>query len=248
MMSLASSRAIAAPAATLHAHGAMADRIRAFDWRATPLGPIETWTSALRVAVDMVLSLQFPACLALGPRLTMLYNDAFAPILGAKPEALSRPFEDVWREAWDTIGPIASKALAGHSTFIEDLPLDIVRHGFNERAWFTFCYSPLLDENGAVIGLLDTVFETSRKVRGEQKLHAFANSLEAEQRTRTADRDRMWRLSVDAMLVIGADGRVQAANPAACALFGWREMELVGRSFIGFVHGEDQRDFAARLH
>jgi PAS domain S-box-containing protein len=245
---MASTQPISANVATLHASGPMAGRIRAFDWRTTPLGPIDQWDPSVRVAVDLMLSSHFPACLAIGPQLVMLFNDGFVPILGAKPDALGRSFKDVWSEAWDSIGPIAGKALTGESTFIEDFPLEVTRHGFAELAYFTFCYSPVRDAEGRVIGMLDTVFETSGKVRGEQKLHAFAHSLEAELKTRTADRDRMWRLSVDAMLVIGADGRVQSANPAASKLLERREMEVVGCPFIDFVHAKDQAAFAVRLH
>ena len=37
------------------------------------------------------------------------YNDAFRPILGAKPEALSRPFNEVWAEH----GAKSGRSLAG---------------------------------------------------------------------------------------------------------------------------------------
>jgi two-component sensor histidine kinase len=116
----------------------------------------------------MMLSSAFPKCIVWGPGLVTIYNDAFRPILGDKPEALGRPFSEVWAEAWDTIGPIADKAYAGEATFIEDFPLVIERHGYPEQAWFTFCYSPIRDEEGQVAGMMDTVIETTGKVRTEQ--------------------------------------------------------------------------------
>jgi hypothetical protein len=85
----------------------MGARVRAHDWAATPLGPPEAWPPSLRTAVGMVLASKFPACLVWGPGLTTIHNDAFRPILGAKPEALGRPFSEVWSEAWHEIGPIA---------------------------------------------------------------------------------------------------------------------------------------------
>jgi hypothetical protein len=79
--------------------GAIGARVRAHDWAATPLGPLEAWPHPLRTAVGMVLASKFPACLVWGPGLTTIHNDAFRPILGAKPEALGRPFSEVWSEA-----------------------------------------------------------------------------------------------------------------------------------------------------
>ncbi|EHK53857.1 signal transduction histidine kinase [Mesorhizobium alhagi CCNWXJ12-2] len=152
----------------LDAGGEMAAAVRAYDWASTSLGPIEEWGASLRTAVGMMLSSAFPKCIVWGPELVTIYNDAFRPILGDKPEALGRPFSEVWAEAWETIGPIADKAYAGVATFIEDFPLVIDRHGYPEQAWFTFCYSPIRDAEGQVVGMMDTVIETTGKVRTEQ--------------------------------------------------------------------------------
>ena len=149
--------------------GAMAEEIRAFDWAATPLGPMEDWPVSLKTAVGMMLASRFPKCLVWGAELVTLYNDAFRPILGDKPEALGRPFSDVWAEVWDEIGPIAARAFAGEATFVEDLPLEIERYGRPERAWFTFCYSPVRDETGRIAGMIDTVIETTGKVEAERR-------------------------------------------------------------------------------
>ncbi|PPA78361.1 hybrid sensor histidine kinase/response regulator [Achromobacter spanius] len=146
----------------------MGRKVADFDWAATPLGSISEWPTALRVAAGMVLSSRFPSCLVWGRELITIYNDAFRPILGAKPEALGRSFSDVWSEAWAMIGPIADRAFAGEATFIEDYPLVIERFGQAEEAAFTFCYSPVRDETGAVVGMIDTVIETTSRVQAER--------------------------------------------------------------------------------
>ncbi|WP_149540505.1 PAS domain S-box protein [Siccirubricoccus phaeus] len=158
--------------------GRMGEAMRRHDWAVTPLGPPEEWPQALRVAVSMMLGSGFPACIIWGPHLVTLYNDAFRPILGAKPEALGRPFNEVWQEAWASIGPIAARAMAGEATFIEDFPLTIERSGYPEQAFFTFCYSPIRDGAGRVAGILDTVIETTGKVQAERN-QAFLLKLEA---------------------------------------------------------------------
>ncbi len=42
----------------------MAARIRAHDWSATPLGPIDAWPPGLRVAVNLMLTNGFPVAIA----------------------------------------------------------------------------------------------------------------------------------------------------------------------------------------
>ena len=146
----------------------MAEVIRTFDWSTTPLGPLAQWPVALRVVVNLLLESDFPKAIAWGPDLITIHNDAFIPILGAKPPAIGRPFSEVWSEAWETIGPIAEKAFSGESTFIENFPLTVERGEAPEQAYFTFCYSPIRGEDGTVLGMMDTVVETTSAVVARQ--------------------------------------------------------------------------------
>lgn len=156
----------------------MAQLVREFDWAATPLGPQAEWPVELKAAVSFVLESHFPKAIVWGPGLVTIYNDAFRPILGDKPEALGRSFADVWAEAWDEVGPIAERAYAGEATFIEDFPLLIDRAGGRpERAWFTFCYSPLRLADGTVAGMMDTVMETTATVRARADLKVLNDEL-----------------------------------------------------------------------
>ncbi|WP_162257139.1 sensor histidine kinase [Phenylobacterium sp. Root700] len=155
----------------------MARLVREFDWADTPLGSPETWPPELKTVVGFVLETHFPKAVVWGPDLVTIYNDAFLPILGDKPEALGRSFAQVWAEVWDQIGPIAQRALAGEATFIEDFPLVIDRSGRPEQAWFTFCYSPLRLADGTVAGMMDTVIETTATVRVRAELDLLTQEL-----------------------------------------------------------------------
>jgi len=153
----------------LEGGGEVGKAIRDVDWATTPLGPIENWPVALKTTVATILNSHFPAAIVWGPDYTTIYNDAFRPILGNKREAMGRPFSEIWQEAWDEIGEIAARAYAGEATFIEDFPLEIDRFGRTERAYFTFCYSPLRDDSGRLAGMLDTVIETTPRVETQQQ-------------------------------------------------------------------------------
>lgn len=157
--------------------GPAATLARNFDWASTPLGPPSIWPPELRTAASFVLESGFPAAVIWGPGLTTIYNDAFRPILGDKPEAMGRSFAEIWAEAWDEIGPIARRALAGQATYIEDFPLTIDRFGHPEQAWFTFSYSPLRLADGTVAGMMDTVVETTATVRGRTELKVLNHEL-----------------------------------------------------------------------
>jgi hypothetical protein len=85
----------------------MRTRVEAKDWSSTPLGPIETWSPGLRLALDIVLSSGFPMALRWGPDFVLIYNDGYRPILGEKhPWALGLPSREAWSEVWHQIEPI----------------------------------------------------------------------------------------------------------------------------------------------
>jgi len=150
-------------------HSACGEAVRRFDWDRNPLGPIGGWSHSLRTMVGAILDSAFPECLLWGPQHISIHNDAFLPILGKKSPAIGRPFGEVWSEAWYRIGPMVARAYAGEPTFVEDFPLMIERHGRPEQAYFTFCYSPIRDDDGRIAGMLDTVIETTSKVQTQQQ-------------------------------------------------------------------------------
>lgn len=142
--------------------------MRGHDWSTSPLGSPETWPQSLRTIVSMMLNSKFPMFLAWGPELGLLYNDAYAEILGSKhPKALGCRFEDVWAEIWTEILPIIEQALEGHAVYYENLPFTMNRTGNDEKAWFTFSYSPVRDEHGCVGGMFCACTETTEQVLAE---------------------------------------------------------------------------------
>ena len=194
--------------------------MRAKDWSGSPLGPPDAWPQSLRSVVGLLLNSKFPMFVAWGPQLGFLYNDAYAEILGSKhPAAIGSRFEDIWREIWPDIHPIVEKALAGQSTFHTNLPLTMNRRGYDEQTWFTFSYSPVRDESGAVAGMYCAVNETTSEVLNE--------------RHRLEENERLHQLFVQApsvMAVVSEPGHVfELANAAYHELVGGRA--LLGRPY-----------------
>lgn len=169
----------------LYGGGDMAEAIVDLDWATNPLGPISSWSPTLRITVGLMLNSKFPKCIFWGNQRILLYNDAYRPLLGEKPAALGRTLAETWPEIIDEIEPLVELAMQGQATFIEDFPLIVDRHGYDEQCWFTFCYSPVRDPDGVIEGMLNTVIETTAKVEAvrsarllnEELSHRIKNTL-----------------------------------------------------------------------
>ncbi|MCA0146954.1 SpoIIE family protein phosphatase [Blastococcus sp. LR1] len=141
------------------------------DWGATALGPQADWSPTLRTAVSSALNSRFPFLLMWGPELVMVYNDAYAPMLGARhPAALGHSAREVWSDIWAALDPMVEEVMAGRATYSEDLPLVMTRNGWEEETYFSFSFSPVVEPGGRVVGLLDTVVETTHRVLAARRL------------------------------------------------------------------------------
>src|SRR5579871_4593130 len=151
----------------------MGGRIRAFDWTRTPLGPIDSWPQSLKTSVSLILGSRHPMWIGWGPEMTFLYNDAYLHVLGyAKhPRALGRPAAEVWAEIWDVCGPLANKVFeSGEASFVDDVRLFMDRGDFLEETFYSFSYSPIRDETGAVSGLFCPSTDVTPKVLNARRL------------------------------------------------------------------------------
>jgi PAS domain S-box-containing protein len=198
--------------------GEMGERMRGFDWSRSPLGAPQRWPQALKTATAILLTSKFPMFLAWGPELRVLYNDAYAEVLGGKhPAALGHAFEDIWADIWADIEPLVHRAVAGESTYFENLPLTMTREGYPEQTWFTFSYSPLRGDDGQVAGMFCVCTETTATVLAE--------------RERVGETERLRQLFDNApgfmAVVRGPDHVFEMANASYQTLVG--RIDLIGK-------------------
>ncbi|HBF52012.1 MAG TPA: hybrid sensor histidine kinase/response regulator [Massilia sp.] len=193
--------------------------MRAHDWSRSPLGDPRGWPQALRTVVALMLNSKFPMFVAWGKELAFLYNDAYSEILGDKhPSSLGAPFKDIWGEIWSDIAPIVERALQGEGTWWEKLPLLMNRHGYDEQTWFTFSYSAVRDDSGAVGGVYCACVEATEQVLGE--------------RYRKEENERLMTLFEQAPGIIavlrGPEHMFEIANKSYQQLIGYRD--IVGKT------------------
>ncbi|MGH7620101.1 MAG: ATP-binding protein, partial [Gemmatimonadaceae bacterium] len=169
----------------------MRGRIAAHDWSSTPVGPIDTWPKTLQTAVSICLGSRYPIVMWWGREtLTQFYNDGYIPMLGVTkhPNFLGRSGRECWSEIWDIIKPMFDLVFGtGEATWAEDLLLVLDRNVPREEAYFTFSYSPIPDDAGAVGGVFCAVTETTPRVIGERRLRMLRDLGRAASDTKTVE-------------------------------------------------------------
>ncbi len=170
--------------------GEMGRRFADFDWTAHPLGPPQSWPTAMRSVVAMVLTSSFPTVLWLDTEeLFLIYNDAYIPILSDRhPAALGQRGQYAWWDVWEPVRPMLADVIAtGQGTWSRDLMLPILTAGRRRERYFTFTYSPLVGEDGTTFGIICPTFETTERVLSERRLHLLNGVAAAVMDTNTID-------------------------------------------------------------
>ncbi len=97
---------------------------------------------------------------------------------------------------------------------------------------------PIL-EKGEIVRWIGTNTDIEDQKTAAAALAALNSTLAHQIALRTAERDRMWRLSTDLMLVADFSSKIVAINPAWTQLLGWSEAEVLDLPFLSLVHPDD---------
>ncbi|WP_377706851.1 HWE histidine kinase domain-containing protein [Paracoccus fontiphilus] len=210
--------------------------LRGLDWTANPLGHPEDWPAELSALVGITLASAQPMLIVWGPSQITLYNDGYAAMCGQRhPQALGRPFKELWFDIWDTVQPIIDAAYSGVSTSMDDIEFTMHRNGYPEKTNFAFSYNPVRNRAGEVLGMFCPCTETTASVaaRGVERVErsGFLQVLEVA-------------LGATALLS-GPDHVFRFANAEYAKLVGNRDIigkpvrlalpEVVGQGFVAIL-------------
>ncbi|WP_037281358.1 PAS domain-containing protein [Rubellimicrobium mesophilum] len=202
------------------ASGEMADLIRAHDWSATPLGPIEGWPQPLKTMVGTILSVPQAMWVGWGPEFIQIYNDSYRQLLDAERHrsALGRPASETWADTWSLAGPQLESVLGGGpAIFHADQPIAYRRDGEIREHYYTSSFSPIPDEAAlqGVGGVLCVAAETTPATLLRESEERFRAIVET---------------ATDyAIFTTDPEGRIETWPPGAQKVFGWTANEAVGQ-------------------
>jgi PAS domain S-box-containing protein len=217
--------------------GEMARLIESFDWSRSPLGSPAQWPQSLKTALNICLSSRFQLAIYWGPELVFLYNDAEREVIGSlHPYALGKPAREVLVDMWETVGPMLYKVLkSGEATWSVDQPLMIDRYGSVEKAFFTWSYSPIPDDDGNIGGVLLVTEETTQRVLAERRLREAA---ERERKLR-AEADSQRALLETVLNQMPAGVVIAKAPSGEVVLANNQAMQILQRS-VGELRGVEE--------
>lgn len=171
------------PAAWLRGDGEMAARIRNHDWHGSALGPAEHWPAQLRFSIQCVLDSIEPTCLLWTAAGILIYNDAYIAILNLRhPAALGRPFARVWPEsAHLETARHADVWRTGVATLVQNRPHVVFTHHLPRERWFTVSATPVRGDSGAIVGVIQRLFDTTEHAEAQRGLRRALAQLDEHQ-------------------------------------------------------------------
>ena len=208
--------------------GEMVNRIRAYDWASTPLGPIEGWPQSLKTATGLIVQSPVPMVMLWGAEGVMIYNDAYSVFAGRRhPELLGSNVLDGWPEVAEFNDNVMKVGLAGGALAYRDQELTLNRTGVPEQVWTNLDYSPVIGEDGEPAGVIAIVVETTERVLADRRA-----GLEQARGT-------TWQVTPDLMGALNSNGYFETSNPAWQTILGWSEAEVASMSIFEMLHPDD---------
>jgi len=177
-------------------------------------------------------------------------------IHGLPPEAVNETHEDWVRRIHPDDREATEKkfrdAVAGDVREYS-VQYRIVRPSDGELRWISVKSTIERDENGKAVRLVGAHTDITEQVEAERALRqseeehrkladqlASLNATLAERvEEKTRERDRIWNVSQDLLLVADRNGIWQTVNPAWTKTLGWSEAELLNRTSEWLDHPDD---------
>jgi PAS domain S-box-containing protein len=152
------------------------------------------------------------------------FNDRVYDYFGAKPGELDGDgwTRSVHPEDLPRVAQAWGEALSRGRTYEAEFR---IQRADGEWRWHIVRALPSSDARGEITRWLGANTDIH-----EQKLAETEN---------LRDRNRMWAMTQDLLLVCDMQGAITTINPSATRMLGWSEEDMVGRSIMDFIHPDD---------
>lgn len=153
----------------------------------TALGPPAGWPQALHDTLRITLHSDFPHIVYWGEALHTFWNDAARHFFeGQHPQDLGRPLAQVQPDVMPTLHPLLQAVQRnGRAVSRSNQQLLYRRLDYTEEIHEFFSYSPLLDAQGQVQGVICPIYDATSRVINERRLATLADLAASTRATRT---------------------------------------------------------------
>ena len=103
------------------------------------------------------------------------------------------------------------------------------------------------DEEDVARDVAERTWEALGRARAEASLREVNDRLERQIEARTAERDRLWQLSEDLLVLATYDGRLLRVSPSWSRLLGHPEASLLSTPYSDLIHPDDVERLTSRL-
>lgn len=125
------------------------------DWSRTALGARDGWPACLKLTVDIVLNTPLPMVLMWGREQIMVYNDAYAALIGLSSlRAPGANVPSIQPAAWSWNSAAIRQAWDGASASFPGSSLPVWRNGGVTQLLLDLYYTPIRNEQDGVAGIL----------------------------------------------------------------------------------------------
>ena len=177
-------------------------------------------------------------CMARADGHVFWYNQRWYDYTGTSPEA---------QEGWgwqsvhnpDVLPAVIErwqKSVASGEPFEMTFPLRAADGSFRP---FLTRVVPIRDERGEILRWFGTNTDVSEQLATEARLQNLNATLKERVAEEVLERDRLWRNSLDLLVVIDMEGRFQAVSPVVTSILGWTPEEMIGHTVFDFTMPDD---------
>ncbi len=122
-----------------------------------------------------------------------------------------------------------------------------LRRADGEYRWHLARAVPIRAAGEVLVRWIGTNTDIEDQKTASAALAALNVTLERRVAEQAAERDRLWQISQDLLVVAQPDGTIAAANPAWFTVLGWQPEEVIGTNGRDFAHPDEQASSDAAL-